>query len=145
MLLYGEGSEVARNTAGNFYSYTVPADTLVNNGDAIVVEFAFVTNGAGATTNYSLIWGGTTIIAADGFTSNSDTGIIRAVIVRTGATSQRLVATLSGAKVSAVWANNNFAVGSATLSSTVTITAGLTAITGNQGIGSNFTVTLFQV
>ena len=148
MQLYGAGNAVTLSSPGAFYSYSVPANTLADNGDALLVEFGFRTNGTGTTTEYSLVWGGTTIVSYAAFNTNGDDGIIRAVILRTGATSQRLAGTMLGTTVggAVILVKNGFAAGGATLSGAVTVSANLASISGgNEGIGNLFSVTLFQV
>lgn len=157
-VLYWENGAVANLADTNYVSttaYTLPAGTLVTNGDRLIFEANFSFNATAATKTYNINIGYTSFAAdATGFTGGSNimthstTGTSisiysRAVVTRTSATTGNTFefTMTSGAAVQSVlygainltWANN------------LLIAADTKSSVGNAGITTihEFCVTLF--
>ena len=75
-------------------TYTIPAATLSVNGDNIEVTAWGTYAANGNNKNIKLIFGSTTVLDTGAVAANSGSWVIRATIVRTGATTQQCIASL---------------------------------------------------
>ena len=146
MLLYS-ASYVSRATDGVFHSYSLPVGNLTNTGDMLLVDFGYATqNGGTGTITLSF---GSAAIAIPNFASswaNGDDGRFLMRVIRTGATTQRVVGMTIGTINTGSHNSVQFVAGTETLSGSVTISSSASGIGGgNTIIGGPFTVTLYEV
>jgi len=143
MLLHGDGIPVLLAGPGTFFTYTIPAGTVVDNGDLVVVEFGYTINAAPATFVSNITFGGNTLSASP--TNFLTAGYHRVTSIRTGASSQKYSG-ISQNAASAAGANTTVALGTTAvnMSNPITVTAAASTLTGGSVFGMWFTVTLFQ-
>ncbi len=75
------------NTLTTVYDFTIPAGLLANDGDALEIETAIVMANNGATKSHFLIFGSTQLSGISAASTNLKR-IVKATVMRTGATTQ---------------------------------------------------------
>ncbi len=145
-LLYSNGSNQSRTTNGNFYSYTMPANTLTNDGDFIIVEGMVTgTTDSGRSGTISIIVGGTTAISYSyGDDLSPEDMLLRTTLIRTASNALRSGTTyvVNYQDLNSYNMRNNSAAITVDLTASVAITLTVSGIIGT-AVGRYFMISNF--
>lgn len=119
----------------DLHSYTIPAGTLANDGDAIEAKFVITFAANANLKQVRLKYGGTTIYDSTAQLQNGGSMIVQCRIVRTGATTQRAIAwVVSGAGTPLFLNTSSYTTPAETLSGTVVLKATGEAVADNDTV-----------